>query len=50
MSQQRALELLRQGVGSPTANFHEHQWESVDAIVNQRCRLIYNCINRLPQL
>lgn len=44
MSQQRALELLRQGVGSPTANFHEHQWESVDAIVNQRCRLI--CVQR----
>lgn len=44
MSQQRALELLRQGVGSPTVNFHEHQWESVDAIVNQRCRLI--CVQR----
>ncbi|MFC0119674.1 RecQ family ATP-dependent DNA helicase [Pseudoalteromonas xiamenensis] len=44
MSQQRALELLRQGVGSPTTNFHEHQWESVDAIVNQRCRLI--CVQR----
>jgi ATP-dependent DNA helicase RecQ len=44
MSQQRALELLRQGVGSPTANFHEHQWESVVAIVNQRCRLI--CVQR----
>lgn len=44
MSQQRALELLRQGVGSPTANFHEHQWESVNAIVNQRCRLI--CVQR----
>jgi len=28
MSQQRALELLRQGVDSPTANFHEDQWES----------------------
>lgn len=44
MSQQRALELLRQGVGSPLARFHEHQWESVDAIVNQRCRLI--CVQR----
>jgi ATP-dependent DNA helicase RecQ len=44
MSQHRALELLRQGVGSLTANFHEHQWESVDAIVNQRCRLI--CVQR----
>ncbi|ADZ90847.1 RecQ family ATP-dependent DNA helicase [Marinomonas mediterranea] len=44
MSQQRALELLREGVGSPIANFHEHQWESVDAIVNQRSRLI--CVQR----
>jgi ATP-dependent DNA helicase RecQ len=44
MSQQRALELLREGVGSPIANFHEHQWESVDAIVNHRSRLI--CVQR----
>ncbi|WP_065204364.1 RecQ family ATP-dependent DNA helicase [Shewanella woodyi] len=44
MSQQRALELLRQGVGSPLATFHEHQWESVDLIVNKRCRLI--CVQR----
>ncbi|MBQ0759279.1 DEAD/DEAH box helicase [Zhongshania sp.] len=44
MIQQRALELLRDGVGSPIANFHEHQWESVDAIVNQRSRLI--CVQR----
>jgi ATP-dependent DNA helicase RecQ len=44
MSQQRALELLRQGVGSPAANFHKDQWEAIDAIVNQRCRLI--CVQR----
>lgn len=44
MNKDRALELLRQGVGSSTANFHDHQWESIDAIVNQRCRLI--CVQR----
>ncbi|MDX1537761.1 RecQ family ATP-dependent DNA helicase [Arsukibacterium sp.] len=44
MSKQRALELLREGVGSPLTDFHEHQWESVDAIVNQRARLI--CVQR----
>jgi ATP-dependent DNA helicase RecQ len=44
MSQQRALELLRQGVGVPTAHFHKDQWESIDAIVNQRCRLL--CVQR----
>ncbi|MFT5634879.1 MAG: ATP-dependent DNA helicase RecQ [Cognaticolwellia sp.] len=44
MSQQRALELLRQGVGVPTANFHEHQWEAIDTLVNQRSRLL--CIQK----
>lgn len=44
MSQQRALELLRQGVGNPTANFHEHQWEAIDTLVNQRSRLL--CIQK----
>jgi ATP-dependent DNA helicase RecQ len=44
MNQPRALELLRQGVGSPIANFHKDQWEAIDAIVNQRCRLI--CVQR----
>lgn len=44
MSQHRALELLRQGVGSPAANFHEHQWEAIDTLVNQRGRLL--CIQK----
>lgn len=44
MCQQRALELLRQGVSSPTANFHEDQWEAIDAVVNLRSRLI--CVQR----
>jgi ATP-dependent DNA helicase RecQ len=44
MSQHRALELLRQGVGSPTANFHTDQWEAIDTIVNHRNRLI--CVQR----
>ena len=44
MSQPRALELLRQGVGNTIANFHKDQWEAIDAIVNQRCRLI--CVQR----
>jgi hypothetical protein len=29
MSRQRALELLKQGVGSLTANFHADQWEAI---------------------
>ena len=40
MSQQRAVELLRKGVGSPAANFHEHQWEAIDALVNARRKLL----------
>ena len=44
MSQQRALELLKQGVGSPTAIFHKDQWEAINAVVNLRSRLI--CVQR----
>ncbi|MFT4746211.1 MAG: ATP-dependent DNA helicase RecQ, partial [Congregibacter sp.] len=44
MSQQRALELLKQGVRSPIANFHKDQWEAIDTIVNHRKRLI--CVQR----
>jgi len=44
MSHQRALELLKQGVGSTTANFHTDQWEAIDTIVNHRKRLI--CVQR----
>lgn len=44
MNKNRALESLRQGVANPTANFHTDQWEAIDLIVNQRCRLI--CVQR----
>lgn len=44
MNEDRALNLLRQGVGSPEANFHEDQWEAIDTIVNQRKRLV--CVQR----
>ncbi len=44
MSHQRALELLRQGVGVNTANFHDNQWEAIDTLVNHRKRLI--CVQR----
>jgi ATP-dependent DNA helicase RecQ len=41
---ERALGLLRLGVGDVSAVFHEHQWESIDALVNHRKRLI--CVQR----
>jgi len=44
MNQQRALELLRQGVGDQNADFHTDQWEAIDTIVNDRKRLI--CVQR----
>ncbi len=44
MNQHRALELLRQGVGSQMADFHTDQWEAIDTIVNHRKRLI--CVQR----
>jgi len=36
----RALELLRQSLGNPDANFHEHQWESISALVENSGRLL----------
>lgn len=44
MSYQKALQLLRQGVSNPVANFHEHQWEAIDTLVNKRGRLL--CIQK----
>lgn len=44
MNQQRALELLRQGVDCSVAKFHEDQWQAIDTIVNRRSRLI--CVQR----
>jgi ATP-dependent DNA helicase RecQ len=40
MNKQRVLELLRQGVGSPIANFHAHQWEAIDSLVNHQEKLL----------
>lgn len=36
----RALELLRESLLNPYANFHEHQWESISHLVNRRGRLL----------
>lgn len=44
MNKKRAIELLRQGTGIPTAKFHKDQWKAIDALVNYRCRLI--CVQR----
>ncbi|MFK0570277.1 RecQ family ATP-dependent DNA helicase [Endozoicomonas sp.] len=37
---QDALALLRHGLGSSDASFHEHQWESIEALVARRSRLL----------
>ncbi len=36
----RALLLLRQAVGSPSAEFHAGQWEAIEALVERRDRLL----------
>lgn len=36
----RALELLRASLNDQTALFHEHQWESISTLVEQRQRLL----------
>ncbi|MGO4885348.1 MAG: RecQ family ATP-dependent DNA helicase [Bryobacteraceae bacterium] len=36
----RALQLLRQAVGSPSAQFHPGQWEAIEALVERRERLL----------
>lgn len=40
MPHPQALQLLRQSLDNPKAEFHEHQWESIDALVNHRQRLL----------
>lgn len=40
MKRQQALYLLQQSLADPHAQFHEHQWESIDKIVNARERLL----------
>jgi ATP-dependent DNA helicase RecQ len=37
---ERALQLLRQAVGSPHAQFHPGQWEAIAALVEGRERLL----------
>ena len=36
----RGLELLRGSLGDSDATFHEHQWESISTLVEQRSRLL----------
>ncbi len=38
--QNDALELLRRALSNPAAEFHEGQWEAIDALVNQRRKLL----------
>lgn len=40
MMRQRAEQLLRDSLQNPRAEFHEHQWESIEALVEQRRRLL----------
>ena len=35
----RAEEILRSSLGVNNATFHEHQWESISTLVNDRSRL-----------
>jgi len=35
-----ALELLRRALSNPNAEFHDGQWEAIDALVNQRRKLL----------
>ena len=35
-----ALEMLRDSLGKPEANFHEHQWEAISTLVAKRSRLL----------
>src|SRR5436309_9223073 len=36
----RGLQLLRQALGDPGANFREGQWEAIEALVQRRSRLL----------
>ena len=35
----RALKLLRNSLNNQAADFHEHQWESISTLVEDRSRL-----------
>ena len=36
----KALKILRECLGDPNARFHEHQWESISKLVEERDRLL----------
>ena len=40
MNRGQAEELLQTAVASPDARFREGQWEAIDALVNQRRKLL----------
>jgi superfamily II DNA helicase RecQ len=37
---QKALEWLRKAVGNPEAEFHDGQWEAIDAVANRHQRVV----------
>lgn len=40
MTYEQALQLLQNSLSKSLAQFHQHQWESIDTLVNQRRRLL----------
>ncbi len=40
MNQQQALTLLRTAINNPQAEFHDSQWEAIDALVNRQQKLL----------
>jgi len=40
MTQEQGLQLLRTSINNQNANFHEDQWEAIDAIVNERKKML----------
>lgn len=40
MNKQQAQQHLKTALGNPAATFHEGQWEAIDALVNQRRKLL----------
>ncbi len=40
MTREQALQLLRTSINNPNANFHEDQWEAIDALVNDRKKML----------
>ncbi len=40
MTREQALQLLRKSINNPNADFHEDQWEAIDALVNDRKKML----------